>query len=134
MKNFNMKEFFDHKAVGFYVGAVGCVLALVTLFVYIGMNSMYFTGWVVTGLVVGMLLFVAASLFRISLLNVVSYFAYMFALYQFLVLEIDYRMDILVDTGIGGLDAIFIVAVIMFLAAIITSIVSTCMKQEKEAQ
>lgn len=127
----NVKEIISKKSSGFYVGAVSSVLALVTLFVYIGMNSMYFTGLVVAGLVVGIVAFVVAAVLRIKILNFVSYFSYMFALYHFLVLEINYRMDILVDTGFAGLDAIFIVAVIMFMAAIVTGIVSSCMKQEK---
>ena len=54
------------------------------------------------------------------------------AFYHFLVLEVDYRMDILVDTGFKGLDVIFIVAVVFFLLSIAAGIVGSCMKQEKE--
>lgn len=127
----NFKELISKKSSGFYVGAASAVLALVTLFVYIGMDSMYFTGFVVSGLAVGIAAFVASAVIGNKILNFVSYFSYMFALYHFLVLEIDYRMDILVDTGVAGLDAIFVVAVIMFILAIVTGIVSSCMKQEK---
>lgn len=127
----NLKEIISKKSSGFYVGATSAALALVTLFVYIGMDSMYFTALVVSGLVVGIAAFVASAVIGNKILNFISYFSYMFALYHFLVLEIDYRMDILVDTGVAGLDAIFIVAVVMFILAIVTGIVSSCMKQEK---
>lgn len=127
----NVKEIISKKSSGFYVGAVSAVLALVTLFIYIGMDSMYFTGLVVAGLAVGIAAFVLSAIFSNRIMTFISYFAYMFALYHFLVLEINYRMDILVDTGLAGLDAIFIVAVVMFIVTIVTAIVSSCMKQEK---
>lgn len=45
----NIKQIMQNKRSGFYVGAAGALLALVTLFIYLAMNSMYFTGWVVPG-------------------------------------------------------------------------------------
>jgi uncharacterized membrane protein YvlD (DUF360 family) len=129
--NINIKEKFLNKASGFYVGLASCVLALITMFIYIGMDSAYFNGWVITGFVLGIVLFFVAELFDITLLQIAGYIMYMVGLYHFLVLEITLRLDAVIVYGIGGLEAIFIVALIFFLATIITAIVSSCMKQNK---
>lgn len=130
----NIKTIIQNKRPGFYVGAAGALLALVTLFIYISMNSMYFSGWVVAGLVVGIVVFILAALFRLRFLYILSYAGYMFALYHFLVLEVEYRMDVLVDPqqGFFALDGIFYVACIAFLACIVVTIVASCMKQDKD--
>lgn len=130
----NIKTIMQNKRPGFYVGAAGALLALVTLFIYISMNSMYFSGWVVAGLVVGIVVFILAALFRLRFLYILSYAGYMFALYHFLVLEVEYRMDVLVDPqqGFFALDGIFYVACIAFLACIVVTIVASCMKQDKD--
>ena len=127
----NAKELIHNKTAGFYVGAASCVLALITLFIYIGMGSMFFSGLVVAGLLVGIAAFVAASVFNFRIGVIFSYVCYIFAMYHFMVLEIDYRMDVLVDAGVGGLDGIFVVACVFILLTIITGIVSSCMKQQK---
>ena len=97
------------------------------------MNSMYFTGWVVAGLIAGIVVFALAALFRLRFLYILSYACYMFAFYHFLVLEVEFRMDILVDPqqGFFALDGIFFAAVIAFIACIAVTIVASCMKQEK---
>lgn len=129
----NIKETIWNKASGFYVGVVGAAFALVTLFVYIAMDSMYFTWLVALGLMLGIVVFGVSALLKFRIGIVISYLCYMFALYHFLVLEVDYRMDVLVDPAQGfmALDAIFLVACAFFLAAIIVTIVSSCMKQDK---
>ena len=91
----NIKQIMQNKRSGFYVGAAGALLALVTLFIYLAMNSMYFTGWVVAGLIAGIVVFALAALFRLRFLYILSYACYMFAFYHFLVLEVEFRMDIL---------------------------------------
>lgn len=130
----NIKQIMQNKCPGFYVGAAGALLALVTLFIYIGMNSMYFTGWVVAGLIVGIVAFAVAALLRLRFLYILSYGGYLFALYHFLVLEVEYRMDILVDPAQGflALDGIFYAACIFFLACIIVTVVASCLKQDKD--
>lgn len=128
----NIKQNISNKSIGFFVGLTGAVLALVTLFVYIGMGSMYFSALVVLGLVLGILIFAVSELFNIRVVQILSYICYLFALYHFLVLEIDCRMDALVVYGLGGLDGMFVAAVVFFLLAIIVSIVSSCMKQQKD--
>lgn len=129
----NIKQIMQNKRSGFYVGAAGALLALVTLFIYLAMNSMYFTGWVVAGLIAGIVVFALAALFRLRFLYILSYACYMFAFYHFLVLEVEFRMDILVDPqqGFLALDGIFFAAVIAFIACIAVTIVASCMKQEK---
>lgn len=129
----NIKQIMQNKRSGFYVGAAGALLALVTLFIYLAMNSMYFTGWVVAGLIAGIVVFALAALFRLRFLYILSYACYMFAFYHFLVLEVEFRMDILVDPqqGFFALDGIFFAAVITFIACIAVTIVASCMKQEK---
>lgn len=130
-----MKEnqFWSNKGSGFYVGLAGALLALITLFVYIGMNSDYFTWLVVLGLVAGIAAFLVAEVLRQPIGIVLSYVCYLFAFYHFLVLEVEFRMDTIVDPaqGVGALDAIFFIAVAFFLLSVITTIVSSCMKQEK---
>ncbi len=130
----NIKAIMQNKRPGFYVGAAGALLALVTLFIYLSMNSMYFTGWVVAGLSVGIVAFIFAALFRLRFLYILSYASYMFALYRFLILEVEYRMDVLVDPqqGFFALDGIFYVACVAFLACIIVTVAASCMKQEKD--
>ena len=81
----NIGEIIRNKAPGFYVGAAGAVMALVTLF----------------------------------------------GLYHFLALEINYRMDSLIVYGLGGLDAIFVVATIFYIVSIVATIVASCMRQTK---
>lgn len=120
-----------NKAVGFYVGAAGAVMALVTMFVYIGMDSMFFTPLVILGLIFGILVFLASEWFDVRVGQVLSYVCYMFALYHFLVLEITYRMDAIIIDGLMGLDAIFVVATLFFLIGIVATIVGSCMKQNK---
>ena len=129
----NIKQIMQNQRSGFYVGAAGALLALVTLFIYLAMNSMYFTGWVVAGLIAGIVVFALAALFRLRFLYILSYACYMFAFYHFLVLEVEFRMDILVDPqqGFFALDGIFFAAVIAFIACIAVTIVASCMKQEK---
>ncbi|MBO4989174.1 MAG: hypothetical protein J6D37_02460 [Clostridia bacterium] len=128
----NIKEMLQKKDKGFYVGLASVVLALITLIIYLAMDSMYFTPLVVVGLLVGIAVFFVGAFLNNTFVTAVSYVCYQFALYHFLVLEVNYRMDILVDTGVKGLDAIFIVAVVFFLLSIVAGIVGSCMKQEKE--
>lgn len=128
----NIKEMLQKKDKGFYVGLAGVVLALITLIIYLAMDSMYFTPLVVVGLLVGIAVFFVGAFLNNAFVTAISYVCYLFALYHFLVLEVNYRMDILVDTGVKGLDAIFIVAVVFFLLTIAAGIVGSCMKQEKE--
>lgn len=128
----DIKGIIRNKAPGFYVGAAGAVTALIALFVYIGMGSMYFSALVVVGILVGIVVFALSALFNIRIGLVLSYVCYMFGLYHFLTLEINYRMDSLIVYGLGGLDAIFVVATVFFLIAIIASIVGSCMKQNKD--
>ena len=130
----NLKETFVNKRPGFYVGVAGTLLALVTMFLYIGMNSNYFTGWVIAGLAFGIVMFAVAAVFRMRALYVLSYAGYLFAFYHFLTLEIELRMDTIVDPmqGFWGLDGIFYVTCIAFLASILVTIVASCLKQDKE--
>ncbi len=127
----NIGEIIRNKAPGFYVGAAGAVMALVTLFVYIGMGSMYFSALVVVGILAGIVIFGASALFNIRVGLVLSYVCYMFGLYHFLALEINYRMDSLIVYGLGGLDAIFVVATIFYIVSIVATIVASCMRQTK---
>ncbi|MBO4989178.1 MAG: hypothetical protein J6D37_02480 [Clostridia bacterium] len=134
MNTKNFKDVLQNKRSGFYVGAAGALLALVTMFIYISMNSKFFSGLVVLGLILGIVAFAVAGLFNLNFLYVLSYASYMFAFYHFMVLEVEQRMDVLVDPGQGffSLDALFYVATILFLACIIVTLVASCMKQEKE--
>ena len=130
----NMKETLVNKRSGFYVGAAGALLALVALFLYLNMNSAYFTGLIIAGLVLGIVVFAIAALSRMRILYVLSYAGYMFAFYHFLTLEIELRMDTIVDPmqGFWGLDGIFYVTCLAFLACILVTIVASCMKQETD--
>lgn len=123
----NMKK----KGPGFYVGAVGALFAVVTVIIYFAMNSMFFTPWVVAGLIIGIAGFVLQHILNLKFLYVLSYGGYMFAFYHFLVLEVEYRMDTLVDPlqGFLALDGIFYVICLTFLICIIATIVASCMKQ-----
>ena len=127
----NIKEIIGNKAPGFYVGAAGAVTALIALFVYIGMGSMYFSALVVVGIFAGIVIFAVSALFNVRIGLVLSYVCYMFGLYHFLALEINYRMDSLIVYGLGGLDAIFVVATVFYIIAIVAAIVGSCMKQTK---
>ena len=106
-------------------------MALITLFVYIGMGSMYFSALVVVGILAGIVVFGVSALFNIRIGLVLSYVCYMFGLYHFLALEINYRMDSLIVYGLGGLDAIFVVAAVFYMIAIVAAIVGSCMKQTR---
>lgn len=134
--NINLKETFSNKRSGFYVGAAGALLALVSMFIYIGMNSRYFTGWVIAGLILGIAVFAVAAIFRLRVLYVLSYACYMFAFYHFLTQEVELRMDTIVDPlqGLFALDGIFYAAVVFFLACIIVTVVASCMKQDKDGE
>lgn len=130
----NIKQIIQNKRPGFYIGAAGALLALVTLFIYIAMDSMFFTPLVVLGLIGGIVFFLLAAFFRVRAGYMLSCACYMFAMYHFLVLEVEYRMDVLVDPaqGLFALDGIFYAAVVMFFACIIVTLVASCLKQEKE--
>ena len=130
----NIKQTMQNKAAGFYVGVAGALLALISLFLYVGMNSANFTGWVVAGLIVGIVAFVVAALFRLRILYVLSYACYLVAFYFFFTQEVELRMDTIVDPlqGFFGLDGLFYVASLFFLACVIVTIVASCMKQEKD--
>ncbi len=129
----NIKQFFADKRPGFYVGVAGALLALIALFIYIGMNSAYFTGWVVAGLILGIVAFVLSAIFRLRILHVLSYACYMFAFYHFFVQEVELRMDTIVDPmqGFWKLDGVFYVGCIFFIACIIVTIVASCLSQNK---
>lgn len=122
-----------NKTYGFYVGVASALLALVTLIIYCAMGSVFFSGWVVAGLVVGIVAFIAAALLRIDQLYILSYVCYMFALYHFCVLEIELRMDMIVDPATGplALDGMFYAAVVFFILTVVTTIVASCLKQDK---
>ena len=124
----DIKGIIRNKAPGFYVGAAGAVTALIALFVYIGMGSMYFSALVVVGILVGIVVFALSALFNIRIGLVLSYVCYMFGLYHFLTLEINYRMDALIVYGLGGLD---VVAAVFYMIAIVAAIVGSCMKQTR---
>ena len=130
----NIKQTMQNKTAGFYVGVAGALLALISLFLYVGMNSANFTGWVVAGLIVGIVAFVVAALFRLRILYVLSYACYLVAFYFFVTQEVELRMDTIVDPlqGFFGLDGLFYVASLFFLACVIVTIVPPCMKQEKD--
>ncbi len=130
----NIKQTMQNKTAGFYVGVAGALLALISLFLYVGMNSANFTGWVVAGLIVGIVAFVVAALFRLRILYVLSYACYLVAFYFFFTQEVELRMDTIVDPlqGFFGLDGLFYVASLFFLACVIVTIVASCMKQEKD--
>lgn len=129
----DLKETFSNKSYGFYVGVAGALLALVTMFIYIGMNSRSFTDWVIAGLLFGVVVFAVGAIFRLRVLNVLSYACYMFAFYHFFIQEVELRMDTIVDPmqGILGLDGIFYAACVFFIACIVVSIVASCLKQDK---
>lgn len=128
----NMKETLVNKRHGFYVGVAGALLALVGMFLYLNMKSAHFTGWVIAGLILGIVVFAVAAVSRIRILYVLSYACYMFAFYHFLTLEIELRMDTIVDPmqGFWKLDGIFYAACVAFLACILVTIVASCLKQE----
>lgn len=121
------------KTYGFYVGVASVVLGLLALFCYLGMGRSDFTGWVVAGLLVGVVAGIVTLVLNIDLIYVASYVCYVFAFYHFAVKEVELRMDDLVvaDIGVWRLDGMFYVVTIFLLCAIITAIVASCLKQEK---
>jgi uncharacterized membrane protein YvlD (DUF360 family) len=126
-----VKDFFSKKSVGFYLGLAGAVLALVTMFIYIGMGSRYFTGWVVVVILLGIALFVASSILGSKIGLILAYFCYMAGLYLFIIPEVNLRLDTIIAEGMGAVDGIFYATLVFFLLSIITAIVGSCLNQDK---
>jgi uncharacterized membrane protein YvlD (DUF360 family) len=127
-----VKAFFNKKSVGFYVGLAAAVLALVTMFIYIGMQSRYFTGWVIVFILLGIVLFVASSILGSKIGLILAYFCYMAGLYMFVIPEVNLRLDTIIAEGMGAVDGIFYATLVFFILTIVSAIVGSCLKQDKE--
>ncbi|MBR1812712.1 MAG: hypothetical protein IJ773_02690 [Lachnospiraceae bacterium] len=111
-----------------FVGLFSCLAAVAAVIVYAAMKSMYFTPVVVICLLLGVALYVFCAVADLKWGFLLPVFLYLVAFYHFLILEVEYRMDTIVDTGVGSLDGIFFVAVAMFLIAAISGVISAVMQ------
>lgn len=132
----NIKETFKNKTLGFYLGAAGAILALVSAFIYIGIKSYSFTPWIVILLILGIVAFLAAQLFKIRPVNAISYIFYLIAFGIFLRTEIENNMDTIVDPqqGLGAVTPLFFLFLIFVLIAVGLTIAASVMKCDKEAE
>lgn len=119
----NLKNTWETK-----IGMFSCVAAFATMILYIAMQSIYFTPVILGLLLLGIAVHIGAVILNFQVGQIFSYICYLIALYRFLIIEIDLRMDIIVDTGVGTLDRIFFVECTLFFITIITAVISSCRK------
>lgn len=132
----NIKETFKNKTLGFYLGCIGAVLALISAFIYIGLKSYSFTAWIVVLLILGIVVYFVAQLFKIRLVNVAAYACYLVALGIFLRTEIENNMDTIVDPqqGIGAVTPLFFIFIVFMLVAVGLTVAASVMKCDKKPQ
>jgi len=130
----NIKETFKNKTLGFYLGAAGAVLALIASFMYIGMNSYSFTPMIVVLIILGILVFLAAQIFKIGPVNAVAYILYLVAFGIFFRTEIENNMDTIVDPqqGLGAVTPLFFLFIVFILIAVGLTVAASVMKCDKE--
>lgn len=132
----NIKETLKNKTLGFYLGLAGAILALVSAFIYIGINSYSFTPWIVILLILGIVVFLAAQLFKIRPVNALSYILYLVAFGIFFRTEIENNMDTIVDPqqGLGAVTPLFFMFIVFALIAVGLTVAASVMKCDKEAE
>jgi len=132
----NIKETFKNKTLGFYLGAVGSVLALIAGFMYIGMNSYSFTPWIFILILLGIITFFVAQLFKVRPVNALAYIFYLVAFGIFFRTEIENNMDTIVDPqqGLGAVTPLFFLFIAFALIAVGLTIAASVMKCDKKAE
>ena len=123
-----MKNILKDKAIGFYVGCVSAVAAIVSIVGCLMLGGMPF---VIALLVAGILLFAVASTKNVSLLVFPSYFCYLAAGALFLANQLYTITNVIAAIDTTSFETPFVVAGAAIIVTIVTGLISTIPVQHK---
>ena len=123
-----MKNILKDKGIGFYVGCVSAVAAIVSIVGCLMLGGMPF---VIALLVAGILLFAVASTKNVSLLVFPSYFCYFAAGALFLANQLYTITNVIAAIDTTSFETPFVVAGAAIIVTIVTGLISTIPVQHK---
>ncbi|MBS6107707.1 MAG: hypothetical protein KH902_03930 [Subdoligranulum variabile] len=123
-----MKNILKDKGIGFYVGCVSAVAAIVSIVGCLMLGGMPF---VIALLVAGILLFAVASTKNVSLLVFPSYFCYLAAGALFLANQLYTITNVIAAIDTTSFETPFVVAGAAIIVTIVTGLISTIPVQHK---
>lgn len=123
-----MKNILKDKGIGFYVGCVSAVAAIVSIVGCLMLGGMPF---VIALLVAGILLFAVASTKNVSLLVFPSYFCYLAAGALFLANQLYTITNVIAAIDTSSFETPFVVAGAAIIVTIVTGLISTIPVQHK---
>ena len=123
-----MKNILKDKGIGFYVGCVSAVAAIVSIVGCLMLGGMPF---VIALLVAGILLFAVASTKNVSLLVFPSYFCYLAAGALFLANQLYTITNVIAAIDTTSFETPFVVAGAAIIVTIVTGLISTITVQHK---
>lgn len=123
-----MKNILKDKGIGFYVGCVSAVAAIVSVVGCLMLGGMPF---VIALLVAGILLFAVASTKNVSLLVFPSYFCYLAAGALFLANQLYTITNVIAAIDTTSFETPFVVAGAAIIVTIVTGLISTIPVQHK---
>ena len=123
-----MKNILKDKGIGFYVGCVSAVAAIVSIVGCLMLGGMPF---VIALLVAGILLFAVASTKNVSLLVFPSYFCYLAAGALFLANQLYTITNVIAAIDTTSFETPFVVAGVAIIVTIVTGLISTIPVQHK---
>lgn len=123
-----MKNILKDKGIGFYVGCVSAVAAIVSIVGCLMLGGMPF---VIALLVAGILLFAVASTKNVSLLVFPSYFCYLAAGVLFLANQLYTITNVIAAIDTTSFETPFVVAGAAIIVTIVTGLISTIPVQHK---
>ena len=123
-----MKNILKDKGIGFYVGCVSALAAIVSIVGCLMLGGMPF---VIALLVAGILLFAVASTKNVSLLVFPSYFCYLAAGALFLANQLYTITNVIAAIDTTSFETPFVVAGAAIIVTIVTGLISTIPVQHK---
>lgn len=123
-----MKNILKDKGIGFYVGCVSAVAAIVSIVGCLMLGGM---PSVIALFAAGILLFAVASAKNISLLVFPSYFCYLAAGALFLANQLYTITNVIAAIDTTSFEAPFVVAGVAIIVTIVTGLISTIPAQHK---